>query len=236
MAKLQRVFDAGSFSLLELKRLRILNSIRFEGMKDRQDDIVEANPDTLDWILKKTRQDFPEHEHLAVSFADWLKSGQGVFNITGKPGSGKSTLMKHLVATRFCETQSLLQKNPQAEGKRVLITRSFLWMLGQSRHQRSYIGLVRSLLHELLTRAPDLIPGVFPEHWARGLDLPYPQQTLDIPAEEFEKAMARALTLGFAKYHMCIFIDAADELEDQKVDFSRLATKICGWAKTGAQI
>lgn len=236
IAKLQRVFNAGRSNLLELNRFRILNSIRFEGMNDRQNDIVEANPDTLDWILEKTLKDFPDHESLTISFADWLKSGQGVFNITGKPGSGKSTLMKHLVATRFRETKSLLEENPKAEGKKVLIARSFLWMLGQSRNQRSYSGLVRSILHEILTKAHDLIPRVFPDYWARGLDLPYPQQTLDIPAEEFEKALVRALRLGFANYHMCIFIDAADELEDQKVDFSRLATKICGWAEMGPQI
>jgi hypothetical protein len=41
----------------------------------------------------------PEHQHLLEAggrFIEWLSSGDGIFHISGKLGSGKSTLMKYL--------------------------------------------------------------------------------------------------------------------------------------------
>jgi hypothetical protein len=41
----------------------------------------------------------PDHKHLLQSgmlFIEWLASGDGIFHISGKLGSGKSTLMKYL--------------------------------------------------------------------------------------------------------------------------------------------
>ena len=40
----------------------------------------------------KKSSDAPRREH----FLPWLSSGNGIFHVSGKPGSGKSTLMKFL--------------------------------------------------------------------------------------------------------------------------------------------
>ncbi|KAK4161886.1 hypothetical protein QBC43DRAFT_322955 [Cladorrhinum sp. PSN259] len=235
-SKLQGLLEAGKSTLVQLSEYWILSSVRFKGMKARQDDISQGAPETLDWIYGEALEDdFPHHKDLTTTFSSWLKSGRGVFNITGKPGSGKSTLMKHLVTRRLRKTKSLLEEN--ANGKTVLVATSYFWMLGQFQQQRSFTGLVRSILYELLEQAPELIPIVFAKHLARGLNLPCTHHTIDISTEEFEEALLRALQIGGEKYYICIFIDAADELQDNNVDFTGLATKIDAWSQVGiAQI
>ncbi|KAK4228858.1 hypothetical protein QBC38DRAFT_453859 [Podospora fimiseda] len=136
--------------MAKLNEYCILNTVRFPGMNDRQDGITKPSAETLDWIFQESPDNLPTDAD-QVAFSTWLMSGQGVFNITGKPGSGKSTLMKHLVTTRI----------PMSAGKQLLVVRSYLWLLGQSSHQRSYTGLVRYILHELLEQAPHLIQQAF---------------------------------------------------------------------------
>src|SRR3569833_2497551 len=53
-------------------------------MGGRLDQIKDAADYTFDWVWK------PQ------GFEAWLKSGGGIYWIVGKPGSGKSTMMKYL--------------------------------------------------------------------------------------------------------------------------------------------
>lgn len=64
--------------------LTILNSLAFDRMRYRHATILEAHPKTFEWAFQNQLQ-------------SWLRSSHPVFWITGKPGSGKSTLMKYLV-------------------------------------------------------------------------------------------------------------------------------------------
>jgi chromosomal replication initiation ATPase DnaA len=66
-----------------------------------------------DWWYKRdeTMVNFvaaPEHQHLLEAggrFIEWLSSGVGIFHISGKLGSGKSTLMKYLFNHPRTETE-----------------------------------------------------------------------------------------------------------------------------------
>ncbi|TGO31110.1 hypothetical protein BPAE_0001g00040 [Botrytis paeoniae] len=72
-----------------------------------------------------------------------LKEGSGILWIKGKPGSGKSTLMEFLL--RDFEKQAHYQKSIQLS--------FFLHGRGNTL-QKSRLGMFRSLLHQLLLRAP----------------------------------------------------------------------------------
>ncbi|KAI1323378.1 hypothetical protein F5Y16DRAFT_412669 [Xylariaceae sp. FL0255] len=100
---------------------RLLASLKFPDMRDRYEGIPEAH--------KKTY---------------WLMSNKPLFWVTGKPGSGKSTLMKYL------STDERLQRHLSNSGTSL---------------QMSRIGLIRSLLHQIISLCLGEIPRVFPDRW-----------------------------------------------------------------------
>lgn len=98
----------------------------------RQDQIVPADG-TCDWLT--------DHD----TFWKWLSHSQGMLWIKGKPGAGKSTLMKHSL--------SILERHLAEE--RALIASFFIYAQGEQM-QRSAHGLFQSILHQLFLRFPDL--------------------------------------------------------------------------------
>jgi NACHT domain len=94
-----------------------LESLKISDMYERADQIAPAIVGTLDWLLRPdvtdimqqtssssvaiTEQDKSNKFHRSnnTGLASWLSSGEEVFWIQGKPGSGKSTAMKHIFAS-----------------------------------------------------------------------------------------------------------------------------------------
>jgi Cdc6-like AAA superfamily ATPase len=115
---------------------RILNSLGSASMNERFDHVVSAKCRTSDWILdenfememsKKTsfvevklRTDTVTLDKRAL-FIRWLRSGREIFHITGKPGSGKSALMKFLCTDR--RAAKLLE--PWATSRQLVIAKFF---------------------------------------------------------------------------------------------------------------
>ena len=71
---------------------KLLDSLKFDTMHSRQESISEAYPETYDWIFSGD-----EHAQQSSNFAAWLETGNDLFWICGKAGSGKST-----VSLLFC--------------------------------------------------------------------------------------------------------------------------------------
>jgi ABC-type polysaccharide/polyol phosphate transport system ATPase subunit len=78
----------------------IRKSLAFAEMADRSNVIGRAHRDTFGWFFKneKSSEMTPEMTDARISYAEWISSGAGIFHIEGKPGSGKSTLMKFLTS------------------------------------------------------------------------------------------------------------------------------------------
>ncbi|KAF2817974.1 uncharacterized protein BDZ99DRAFT_514195 [Mytilinidion resinicola] len=57
----------------------ILQSLQFEQMRSREDAVKKSHETTIEWIW-------------ATNFLEWMETGNGIFWIAGKPGSGKSTI------------------------------------------------------------------------------------------------------------------------------------------------
>ncbi|KAK8153615.1 hypothetical protein IWX90DRAFT_69412 [Phyllosticta citrichinensis] len=86
-------------------------------------------------------------------FINFLRGNDTMFWISGKPGAGKSTLMK------FLFEHSALHTHLDAwSGGEKCVTAAFFF-LKRGRHlQRSLEGLLRSLLHQLLKQVPETLP------------------------------------------------------------------------------
>jgi len=85
-------------------------------------------------------------------FAEWLRAGRGIFWVSGKAGSGKSTLIKFL--TDHEQTEKLLN---EWAPKTCIIGSHFFWNAGTSL-QKSQEGLYRTLLYQIWRQCPNLIP------------------------------------------------------------------------------
>ena len=126
----------------------LLKSLYFEGMKRRYKEIGCSHPQTFQWIFQSST---PDNCH-PIKFAEWLQGKNDIFWIYGKPGCGKSTLMKFIQDSK--ETTQKLQA--WSGSKKLVIGKYFFWLAG-STLQKSQEGLLRSLLFEILCRCRNLI-------------------------------------------------------------------------------
>ena len=83
---------------------------------------------------------------------EWLETGKGIYWINGKAGSGKSTLMNYICAEP--RTQDALEI--WAQPYRLVVPTFFFWSAG-SELQKTTVGLLRSLLYQILVHYPQLI-------------------------------------------------------------------------------
>jgi hypothetical protein len=133
---------------------KIKGQLYFQTQDDRHDDIAEAHQSTFRWVLNEDNTVQTTWPNLNT----WFRAGQGIYWISGKPGSGKSTLMKYL------------HKDPKlgealqvwAGGRRLLVLSFYFWAAG-SDLQRSQESLFRSLLYQALAQEPSLAETLFPE-------------------------------------------------------------------------
>lgn len=134
----------------------VLQSLLFPSFTARYLQLTQAHQSTFKWIFEE-----PDSINLPwSSFTDWLQSGSGIYWINGKAGSGKSTLMKYIYDHH--RTREMLLS--WSEAAPVVIAGFFFWNSGTSL-QKSQVGLLRSLLHEILSKHRDLIPLILPDHW-----------------------------------------------------------------------
>jgi hypothetical protein len=74
---------------------RIIASLKFNAMEDRHERIAEAYKKTFEWIFSDPDTE-PCKKASWISFSKWLESSSSLYWITGKAGSGKSTLIKYI--------------------------------------------------------------------------------------------------------------------------------------------
>ncbi|KAH9208161.1 hypothetical protein DL95DRAFT_231652, partial [Leptodontidium sp. 2 PMI_412] len=163
---------------------------------------------------------------------DWLKHGSNVFHISGKAGSGKSTLMKLIVDDQ--RTYDFLQD--WAGGKELITAQFFFWRAG-SDVQRSRQGLYRCLLFEILKECPHLIRKVFPGTY-KIFERKSRANTIDqsfFRPEHIATAFQTLVSLSPTFDHrMCLFVDGLDEYGDDTVDsyeYENLAKSLAIWTK-----
>ncbi|KAI1087116.1 hypothetical protein F5B19DRAFT_90074 [Rostrohypoxylon terebratum] len=153
-------------------------------------------------------------------FIAWLKQGDGIFHIIGKPGSGKSTLMKYICRQPI--TEKYLQA--WAGDSELVIGKFFFWRPG-SALQKTFKGLIRGLLYCILSKSPELISKAFPEHWHASMH----QENIHIEHHECQKGFEALLSPNATtpkKYRFVLFIDGLDEFGG---DHANLIRNLFSW-------
>jgi hypothetical protein len=173
------VSDAEEQRLRRVVQGGILRSLSYPEMTHCYEDLIEAHPRTFGWAFYG-----PTGEQLPWSnLSDWLTTPDGVYWISGKAGSGKSTFMKHIFDSK--RTKDCLRS--WARGTLLIVATFFFWNSG-TREQKSQIGLLRALGAKRTSRphsrdpSQDLGVVVFencPGNWAAAsLSQSWPKQVL----------------------------------------------------------
>ncbi|KAL2869556.1 uncharacterized protein BJX67DRAFT_379106 [Aspergillus lucknowensis] len=217
-----------------LSQNEILARLHYPSMYRREDSVVPAEAQTFRWIVddsppsKITDELWYKKSETRKSFLEWLRTGSGIFHISGKAGSGKSTLMKLLCNSAHVQTE--LQK--WAGSQTFVFAKFFFWIAGNEM-QRSLEGLYRSILFEVLRKYPELTTEIFPGSKvpvkALGAGVPPPEFRLD----EIKDGFMRLIKLPTTSNHrICLFIDGLDEYEGDSVDHWEIASNMITWTKT----
>ncbi|KAI1766522.1 hypothetical protein GGR53DRAFT_209227 [Hypoxylon sp. FL1150] len=161
-----------------------------------------------------------------TSFITWLEQGNGIFHILGKPGSGKSTFMKYLTQ----QPRAKEHLNVWASEKKLVIGTFFFWKPG-SHLQKTIKGLIRGLLHRILSECPDLIPLAFPLQW----ELSMHRDVIHIEHNECQSALENLIAVSHAGsgHRFMLFIDGLDEFEG---DHSYLIRQLFQWTNKSPNI
>ncbi|KAK7408873.1 hypothetical protein QQX98_008934 [Neonectria punicea] len=180
---------------------RILNSLYFRYMTDRYETVRPPHKETYQWIFcDPVAAEKPWDDFLA-----WLQGDGGIYWICGKAGSGKSTLTRFI----YEDPRTLAALQRWAGDNTLALGSFFFWGLGNS-VQKSQEGLLRSLLHDILSKDPCLIPLVMMELLPMVADPNAPQRLAEPSLAELMKWFKRLLDQSNSRKYFFL-IDGIDE-------------------------
>ncbi|KAK1775526.1 hypothetical protein QBC45DRAFT_242345 [Copromyces sp. CBS 386.78] len=201
---------SGMVGTLEHLRVEsILASLNYETRKVRHDTIKDAHMKTFEWA-------FDSNFHLSK----WLQSGDGIFWVSGWPGSGKSTLMKFLAD--HTQTKSFLKE--WAGENELVVASHYFWCSGPSM-QKSWDGLLRSLIFDIFRSHPLSIQQACPGRWERA-GAPGAASTPWTGAELATALHAVADLQSSSSPRFCFFIDGLDEYDGDHLELCDIFTNL----------
>ncbi|KAF4921661.1 Vegetative incompatibility protein HET-E-1 [Colletotrichum viniferum] len=181
----------------------ILKSLHFAQIKERQNEIPQAHRNMFQWIFD---------ESSSAGFKSWFQCpSEGVFWITGKPGSGKSTLMKFILGHQT--TKDLAKA--WAGSKPLILISHFFWSVG-NKIQKSQEGLLRTLLFQIMVQCPELIPEVCRERYSD------PFRSLESwSLEELSEIFERIQHVQSLPNRILLLVDGLDEYNGEPRELTK---------------
>ena len=138
--------------------------------------------------------------------------------IKGKPGSGKSTIMKHILSN--------VPRVPGAKNGDLIL--SFFFHARGDTLQKSPLGFFRSILHQLLKKVPHSLSDLIDAFGQRTQELGEPEKKWNWHQEELRKHLEVALLKVLQSHSIWLFVDALDECgEDDAVRLAGDLKSLC---------
>lgn len=189
---------------------RILHSLEYSTLFDRKQSIKKAYEKTFEWMFQDESD-----------FVKWLENkDRTVYWITGKPGSGKSTLMKYI------SQHNSLRKhlNSWTGSHQLLISGFYFWHAGANL-DNSLEGLLKTILYECIREFTPIVSKVFPGHCAL-LSMCRSEQILNWTLEDLDKAFRRLASMSGKYFKLVLLIDGLDEFKGNHVELAELVSNI----------
>ncbi|KAK1974160.1 hypothetical protein LZ30DRAFT_813294 [Colletotrichum cereale] len=208
LSSLRRLFGATDSILERTNQQRILDALRVPEMKERYDQVSDAARGTFNWLIDSS--EIPHHPELLVPISTWLSQGKGIFHISGKPGSGKSTLMKLIAESEV--TASLLDVwAGKARGVKASV---FIWKYGHP-IQRTVTGVL------------------LPRYWEPRRHSPWlPTPDFHLTPKGVLQAFEQCVDPSGPAQHarICLLLDGLDELNDPEELHTNFALRLIRWS------
>ncbi|KAI1658181.1 hypothetical protein F4813DRAFT_395898 [Daldinia decipiens] len=175
-------------------------------LNPRYDEVHNNLANTFEWIFYEPKRLFEVEPDLKISFTDWLRNGYGIFHILGKPGAGKSTLMKFI--WKHGSTKDMLSK--WAGTSQLLCMKYFFW---STSHQDGLMGLRCTFLRSALEQAPELMKLLIPSRSGLGQ-----KARTRLSYEEISQAVDLLISSPtiLERYRIFLLIDGLDEFDEEK--------------------
>ncbi|KAJ3522886.1 hypothetical protein NM208_g12674 [Fusarium decemcellulare] len=201
---------------------KFIQKLHYDTMQERESIIEEAHEGTFHWVFGDQQSEYTS----ASSFKSWLESDEQLYWITGKAGSGKSTLMRFIsrpvppTADQVDHETKLLGKTrPRCETylqrwagseQKLVIASFYFWAIGQ-KPQTSQKGLFCTLLYQLLKACPEVIPMIAPSRW-ESLCL-FDEAPKRFSEEELGDMFRQAVAHISSRAKVVLFVDGLDEFD-----------------------
>lgn len=175
----------------------LIDQLRFDEMENRLNNLRLAHSTTCRWFLQKQ------------AYIDWLDPAQLSHHhcflwIKGKPGVGKSILMKFL----------FLHAKEKLEPGNDTVVISFFFNARGSDLEKSPLGLYRALLLDLLERALNINRVI--GHLSNRTRLSIMKQGW--PLELLKDTIKNSISLLLQHQRLIIFVDALDECDEVQIE------------------
>jgi hypothetical protein len=190
----------------------ILQSLRFSSIESRHESISKEHSNTFSWIFD---------EHSMTKFPQWLKGEESVYWVSGKPGSGKSTLIKFVAE----HERTKIYLTEWAGDKKLVIANFYFWNASTQQSQKSQRGLLRTILYQILRQCPELIQMAYRDQWialtSDGKVLKESRdELLTVPA--LLNILRNISTSTASDTKFCFFLDGLDEYDGRPTDIIEL--------------
>ena len=179
-----------------------LQSLHVPVIRMRFEDIELAYPDTYGWLYDDE-----------LGFKDWLEGTieDPMFWISGKPGSGKSTLMKYAMTHK--KTAECLRK---CNNSSWLVTGFFFHDRG-TKMQKSTQGFLCEVLYRILEACPAIFSTILPEY-TEFMQMSAQIQNRQWSIERLHRVLLAVVAKSNVVLNCCLFVDAMDEQEGNHRD------------------
>jgi hypothetical protein len=196
------------------KEQAIIKRLNFRSRPVRHDIIPVAHQETFQWALvlpPEFRDEDPsisDDDSTVPHLASWLRKRDGYFWISGKAGSGKSTLMKYIADNPL--TTEMLRDWSQPND--LVVASHYFWSAGTPM-QKTVEGLLRNLLYEIFRAQPALIRDMLPQRWAETEDSHENMENMDWTNSKLLEALQNVASRSDMPVRYCFFIDGIDEYD-----------------------
>lgn len=197
-----------------------LRSLESLDTQIRFDSFAASHEKTIQWL----------YDHEKVTFSTWLERPNelgSIYWIQGKPGSGKSTLMKFAMLDP--RTRIALQKHGTMEW---IVAGYFFHDRGKL-IQKSIEGMLQALLYAILCQSSDLRDIVQPVYTKLVSKQLIKTKVVVWDFEDLQTAFQMIVKQRTVKTRLCLFLDALDEHHGDNDRFSDMMHELAAMIDDG---